>query len=236
MHHLLTLTPLTALAFGLLGSVAHCVGMCSGVLILLGRAGVQTPRERLAAHSGRLTVYVVFGITSGAIGHTLANGRPTHPFQSALAFVLGLALAYTALALLGLTPPIEAMFPSLSTHWRRMARRFLHSQQRGIVAAWGLGLVWGMLPCGFVYSMVLAAAASGSPLSGGLIALAFGIGTLPALEGTRFIVAHGAGRIHRFAHILAATLLLLIAGQLILRGLAWWGLVEHAHLGGIMLW
>lgn len=236
MHHMLTLTPLTAFTFGLLGSIAHCVGMCSGVLLLLGRAGVQTPRERLAAHAGRLTTYLMLGVAGGALGRTLTALLANRTLQSGLALFLGFALAYTALALLGMTPPPETAFPALSALWRRVAHRRLHAPQRGVIAAWGIGLIWGMLPCGFVYSMVLAATASGSPLSGGVIALAFGLGTIPALEGTRALMAHGVGRMRRFAHVLAAALLLLIAGQLILRGLAWWGVIGHGHLGGIMVW
>jgi len=44
-----------------------------------------------------------------------------------------------------------------------------------------LGLLWGWLPCGLVYSVLVAALATGSALEGGALMLAFGLGTLPAL-------------------------------------------------------
>jgi sulfite exporter TauE/SafE len=44
-----------------------------------------------------------------------------------------------------------------------------------------LGMLWGWLPCGLVYSVLVTALASGHPQSGALIMLAFGLGTLPNL-------------------------------------------------------
>ena len=47
--------------------------------------------------------------------------------------------------------------------------------------AFPLGLLWGWLPCGLVYSALVTALASGSAASGALMMLAFGLGTLPNL-------------------------------------------------------
>ena len=47
--------------------------------------------------------------------------------------------------------------------------------------AFFLGGLWGWLPCGLVYSVLIAAMATGSALNGGLLMLAFGLGTLPTL-------------------------------------------------------
>jgi sulfite exporter TauE/SafE len=47
-------------------------------------------------------------------------------------------------------------------------------------ALW-LGMVWGWLPCGLVYSALTLALSSGSGVSGGAVMLAFGAGTLPTL-------------------------------------------------------
>ncbi|HXA46218.1 MAG TPA: sulfite exporter TauE/SafE family protein, partial [Burkholderiaceae bacterium] len=44
-----------------------------------------------------------------------------------------------------------------------------------------VGAIWGWLPCGMVYSMLLTALLSGSALSGAVLMLAFGLGTLPTL-------------------------------------------------------
>jgi uncharacterized protein len=52
---------------------------------------------------------------------------------------------------------------------------------KGPVQALGLGLVWGWLPCGLVYSALAWSLAAGGALQGGGIMLAFGLGTLPTL-------------------------------------------------------
>ena len=52
---------------------------------------------------------------------------------------------------------------------------------KGLMQALGLGLVWGWLPCGLVYSALAWSLASGGAMQGGGIMLAFGLGTLPAL-------------------------------------------------------
>jgi hypothetical protein len=66
--------------------------------------------------------------------------------------------------------------------WRRiepLGRRFL--PPRSPVQALGLGLVWGWLPCGLVYSVLAWSAAAGGAAGGAQLMLAFGLGTLPML-------------------------------------------------------
>lgn len=48
---------------------------------------------------------------------------------------------------------------------------------------WLLGMLWGWLPCGLSYSMLLVALAAADAAQGALLMLAFGAGTLPALMG-----------------------------------------------------
>jgi sulfite exporter TauE/SafE len=76
--------------------------------------------------------------------------------------------------------------------WRRLgplARGALGA--RGFGAAFRTGLVWGWLPCGMAYTMLLLAAANLDPLRGAATMAAFGIGTLPAL----LAAGHGAQRL-----------------------------------------
>jgi sulfite exporter TauE/SafE len=44
-----------------------------------------------------------------------------------------------------------------------------------------LGMLWGWLPCGLVYSTLTWSLASGNAVNGALIMTFFGLGTLPAL-------------------------------------------------------
>jgi sulfite exporter TauE/SafE len=58
-------------------------------------------------------------------------------------------------------------------------RRFLPA--RTMSQAFPLGLLWGWLPCGLVYSALATALSAGSAGRGALLMLAFGLGTLPNL-------------------------------------------------------
>ncbi len=223
-------------AFGLLGSLAHCVGMCGGVVSVLGRAGVRTAGERLAAHAGRVSTYTLLGALAGALGQALLTAARARWAQGLLALLLGLGLLYGALAVAGLVPPVERSLSPLSRLWQGRMRQAMASPRRGLVRAWLLGAVWGLLPCGFVYTALLAAAASATPAGGGLTLLAFGLGTLPALEGTRLLVGRFTQGRHQVTRWASSGVLGLLALQMTMRGLAAWGLVAHGRLGGVMLW
>ncbi len=60
-----------------------------------------------------------------------------------------------------------------------LGKRFM--PPRTPLQVFGLGLVWGWLPCGLVYSALALAAVSASPQRGTLLMLGFGLGTLPML-------------------------------------------------------
>jgi sulfite exporter TauE/SafE len=63
--------------------------------------------------------------------------------------------------------------------WVKVSKNLGRNHQRG--ARWFGGMVWGLVPCGLVYSVLPLAFLSGDPFSGGLLMLAFGLGTMPNL-------------------------------------------------------
>jgi sulfite exporter TauE/SafE len=89
--------------------------------------------------------------------------------------------------------------------WRRvqpLASPFL--PVRRFSQALPLGLVWGWLPCGLVYTALTSALSSGAPWRGALIMLAFGAGTLPAmLLGGLFAGRVAAAMRHRMVRLAA---------------------------------
>lgn len=184
-------TLLTAFLVGLLGGV-HCVGMCSGIVGTL-TAGVARPvHHRLARmipyqlgyNAGRILGYTVAGVLMGGLGVTVAQ---VVPLQYGQRILYGIAAIF--MILLGLyladwwrvLTRLERFGARLWRHLEPIGRRLLPVTSP--VQAFGLGLVWAWLPCGLVYSVLAWAIASGSPLQGGLLMLAFGLGTLPNLLG-----------------------------------------------------
>jgi hypothetical protein len=177
--------------------------MCGPLLLAVGtpdrRVGLS---RRLFAvgsyHAGRVTTYAVLGTAAGAAGSvfTLAGlGRP-------LAVGVGLLLLAAALG------PVVARPARWTSSWIGVA-----------VSAGAAGLANGLLPCGMVYAALSTALAAGTPGQAALTMTAFGLGTVPALAGLSFGVAHlpSAWR-HRWAH--AAPVALALVGVLMLgRGL-----------------
>jgi hypothetical protein len=75
-----------------------------------------------------------------------------------------------------------------------------------------LGLVWGWLPCGLVYSMLIWALGSGGAVDGALLMLAFGIGTLPNLLATGLLAGQFVRRLQQPRVRAAAGVLLILFG------------------------
>lgn len=181
-----------ALLAGLLGRV-HCVGMCGAFAASCTRA-----RGGLAAwHTGRVATYTGLGAIAGAAGHLLPG--PVW-LPAALATVL---LVWFSLALAGLVPEPRLIPPGMVAAGSRAAG----SSSAG--AHLLFGAVNGLLPCGLVYTALGAAVAQAEPVSGGMVMLAFGLGTLPALTaaalGLRRVILSTLWRRRLFAALILVT-------------------------------
>ena len=187
---------------GLLGGT-HCAGMCGGIV---GALAVQTPGDRsaltihLAYNAGRIASYALAGTLAGAIGYAFGALLPV---QRGLYLFASLMLVAMGFYLLGLTRAlafVESGGQKLWTHILPVTRRFL--PVRGVAQAFPLGLLWGWLPCGLVYSALATALASGSAAQGAVAMVAFGLGTLPNLLLAGLLLA----RYRRFAQAQATRL------------------------------
>ena len=179
---------LTAFLVGLLGGV-HCVGMCGGIVAALSlgvsereRRGVARWRFLLAYNLGRIISYAFAGALLGGIGWLAANWSGLHQIQRYLQLIAALFMVALGLHLGGWWQGLVALERAGSVIWSKvepLGRRFLPVRSPG--RAFALGLVWGWLPCGLVYSVLVWSIASGDPFRGAAIMLGFGLGTLPNL-------------------------------------------------------
>ena len=176
-----------AFVTGLLGS-AHCLGMCGGISGLFAvnaaAASLKTQVPKAIAYNlGRVLTYAILGFLVALLGKTMVGSIPklAAPVRLAsglLIILIGMQVAFNWRVL----APIENAGAKL---WRMIApsaEGFLPVQSA--TQALGLGLVWGFLPCGLVYSVLLLAATTADAASGGLVMLAFGLGTMPAMLAT----------------------------------------------------
>ncbi len=208
-------TYLSAFVVGLLGG-AHCAGMCGGIVGALTFGLPEKIRNhftstlpyQLGYNLGRITSYVGAGAIMGGLGMLLAEVVPIYPVQQALLVIAALFMILLGLYLggwwMGLAR-IERLGGRLWTRIEPFARRLLPVRSPG--QAWMLGLVWGWIPCGLVYSMLVWTVSAGSVLKGAGLMLAFGVGTLPNLFAMGMVagsLAHWSRdiRVRRLAGVL----------------------------------
>ena len=178
-----------AFLVGLLGGV-HCVGMCGGIVGALTfglPADVrQSPSKvfpyLIAYNLARIGSYVLAGALMGGLGWLAASLVALNAAQQVLQVIAGLFMVLLGLYLAGWWSGLARVEQAGSVIWRRIepfARTLL--PVKSLRHALMLGFVWGWLPCGLVYSVLIWALASGSPAQGALLLLGFGLGTLPNL-------------------------------------------------------
>jgi uncharacterized protein len=207
---------LTAFLAGLLGGV-HCVGMCGGIV---GAITFGLPREAqsdglrlFAFHAlynlGRIFSYTLAGALMGGLGALLIQWVPLQQAQQGLLLVAGAFMILLGLYLGGWWKILGRVERLGERVWRRLeplGRRLLPVRTPG--QALGVGALWGWLPCGLVYTMLINAVAAGGALQGAGLLLAFGLGTLPNLLVMGMLV--GAA-----AHLIQSRALHRVAGGLV---------------------
>jgi len=169
---------------GLLGGV-HCLGMCGSIVGMLTaqlpKTGARWPFH-FAYNIGRLTSYTIAGALVGLLGRTGMLFRDEVPVQHllfALSSLMLVALGLYLAGVWGIVRHIERFGGALWRHIQPLAGKLFPIANP--MRAYFLGTLWGWLPCGLVYSVLVTALASGSAQSGAMIMLAFGLGTLPNL-------------------------------------------------------
>jgi len=188
---------------GLAGGFGHCIGMCGPITaasgLLSGAAAASPdgtrPRRRAGAvalwqagyHTGRIATYTSIGAVLGAVGSIVAVRGALGPLQRWMWLVAGLLMIVMGLAVAGvplfarLGRSLESAASPADGAW--FDRAFGWLARRGPLAAVPLGMLNGLLPCGFLLSIEMGALGSGSAPAGAATMLAFGLGTVPALAG-----------------------------------------------------
>ena len=232
-----TITLAAALLLGLTAS-GHCLAMCGGITTALGvataRAANGRPRRLLLVcyQLGRIVSYSLAGLLfAGTLGGVIAL-LDIESVRVTLRALSALALLLAALVAFGLVrDPGARLGHGL---WQKIAplgRRLL--PVASVPRAFAFGMIWGWMPCGFVYSVLLIATLQESAMHGAMTMAAFGVGTAPAL----LITSLGAHRLAAWAtrpatrHIAGS--MLLISALLTLSG-PWLMHAIHLHPPGML--
>jgi uncharacterized protein len=206
---------------GLLGGT-HCVGMCGGIVGALSMGAPARWSMLLAYNTGRILSYSAAGAMAGSLGAASLGLEGQVPARLILYFFANLMLVALGFYLLGVTKALAFTERAGQKLWRfvqPLTRRFLPAQT--VIQAFPLGLLWGWLPCGLVYSALASSLSAGSATRGSLMMLAFGLGTLPNLLLAGIVLT----RLHEFVR---HRLVRMFAGLMVLGfGLyGWFGLMR----------
>jgi sulfite exporter TauE/SafE len=196
-EHAISLT--AAYIAGVAGSV-HCFAMCGGMAGALGmRAREAGPRAAFLQSTlyqlGRIGGYALAGLLIGAVGMATLHVIPFTQLALVLRIASGVFIALVGLRLLSQWNPLHWLERGGAWCWSRVKPLVqLAANTPAAPRALALGFLWGWLPCGLVYSMLMFAGMSGSPVTGARIMLAFGLGTVPSMLTSSLLAA----RLQRF--------------------------------------
>jgi sulfite exporter TauE/SafE len=179
------------LATGVTVGFAHCIGMCGPIVVSLslnlrGRA-VTIPQ--MLYNLGRITTYVILGGMMGLTGSFTMVASQIVGFQKGVLILAGVIIALLGLAL-GRWIPFGGAFLEIIEPKGIVMRGFHKlTAARSVSSYLPLGLLLGLLPCGPVYTALLASAGAGMEagsafegfLTGAGIMFSFGLGTIPSL-------------------------------------------------------
>jgi len=206
-----------AITLGFLGSF-HCVGMCGPIALALPlnqESYFSKISGAVLYNVGRMFTYAILGSLFGLIGKGFVIGG----YQQLLSITLGvlilffLVVQHTSLGTLKSTAFIYSLVAKL-----KLQLGFLF-KKKSYSSLFFIGLLNGLLPCGFVYLAIAGAIATGDGLNGSLFMAMFGLGTLPAMFSLSLlgntVSINFRNKINKTMPVFIATMALL----LILRGM-----------------
>ncbi len=186
-----TVNILTIISIAFLGSFGHCIGMCGGIVVAYSTIKIDPKSSKVSqsiAHLlysfGRVLTYSVLGALFGALGGVVLFSNNAN---GGLLIFAGVVMILAGLSLMGkikFLTLIEHSFSSSSVY-KNAFKTVLNSKSN--LSFFLLGMLNGLLPCGFVYFFAITAASTADPLYGALVMFIFGVSTIPAMFGVGFL-------------------------------------------------
>ena len=181
------LTYLSAFIIGILSGV-HCLGMCGGIVSAFSLDGGPVKSQtkkfhiQLSYNLGRIASYTLAGFMVGGLGAITTQQFASHTLHQYLQTFSAVILILMGLYLANWWRVLTWLEQLGGLVWKRiepLTRNLIPIKGNGQAVL--VGLVWGWLPCGLVYSMLTMSLSTASAQQGALIMLSFGLGTLPNL-------------------------------------------------------
>jgi sulfite exporter TauE/SafE len=207
----------------------HCIGMCGPIVasLSLNLRGRRIIFPHLLYNAGRITTYVILGGLMGAAGSFTRVATSITSIQKGAMIFAGILIVVMGLAMAGWIP-FGRIFGESKRAGGLIARAFRKLSSTGSnVAFYPLGLFLGLLPCGPVYTALVASARAGMEvnppgsgiLSGMGIMLAFGLGTVPALLLVARLAGLGWLKKRELIYRIGAILMILVGFYFVIKGI-----------------
>ena len=178
---------ITIISIAFLGSFGHCIGMCGGIVMAYSNIKIDpssTKVSKSVAHLlysfGRVTTYTILGAIFGYLGGVVVFSNSAN---GVLLVVAGIAMILAGLSLMGKMKSLTIGGKSLSDtqFYKKSFTKIMNSKSN--MSFYLLGMLNGLLPCGFVYFFAITAASTASAIYGALVMFIFGLSTIPAMFG-----------------------------------------------------
>ncbi|QFR43426.1 sulfite exporter TauE/SafE family protein [Sulfurimonas xiamenensis] len=188
-----TVNIMSIISIAFLGSFGHCIGMCGGIVLAYTTIKIDPKSSKVSqstAHLlyslGRVFTYSVLGAIFGALGGVVTFNNTANGMMLIIA---GVAMILAGLSLMGkikFLTLVEHSFSS-SSIYKNAFKKVLSSQSN--FSFFVLGMLNGLLPCGFVYFFAITAASTADPFYGALVMAIFGLSTIPAMFSLGFLAS-----------------------------------------------
>ena len=167
------------LGSSLAGSL-HCVAMCGP---LVGLHGGRSLRLALVHALGRLTTYATLGALAGVVGGAVDLAGHLAAVQRVAAIVAGVAIVGWGLRAIAVALGGWSAGGARSAGALFQRGLFQIRGRRAVQRSYLVGVLTGLLPCGWLWAFVIAAAGTASPAMGAAVMAVFWLGTVPAMTG-----------------------------------------------------
>ena len=211
-----TFSIISIITIAFLGSFGHCVGMCGGIVVAYSSTKIKsswTKQIQAISHLiyslGRTTTYTLLGAIFGFVGGVVSFDNMT---SGILLLTTGVMMMLIGLSLMGKIKFLTSIEHSCSKSplYQKTFKNLLTSNS--LFSFYLLGMLNGLLPCGFVYAFAITAASTGSAFWGAVVMFIFGLSTIPALFFLGFFVGFFKQSNLRDIFIKIASILVIIFG------------------------
>jgi sulfite exporter TauE/SafE len=167
----------TAFILGFAGSF-HCIGMCGPIALALP---IKKSHSRIGGiltyNLGRIVTYAILGSLTGLIGRGFILAGIQQKISVGIGLLILLSLVLPKIQMHYLRP--DTILFRFVAFLKKCFSNLFKSKSYG--ALFSIGLLNGLLPCGFVYLAMAAAILNTSILNSVLFMGLFGLGTVPMM-------------------------------------------------------